>query len=122
MSDYLAWLISILVLAFALNTIFSDGVDTSDDSIKDKIEIIEKAKNTDDPIIKEQGAIAKTELREIQQKKALRVKEENEKQKKAEAKEPFLDNPINAIVILFGIFGLVLIGWRFLNSRARRGY
>mgnify|MGYP000939459312 CR=1 FL=1 len=39
MSDYLAWLISILVLAFALNTIFSDGVDTSDDSIKDKIEI-----------------------------------------------------------------------------------
>ena len=111
MSDYLAWLISILVLAFALNTIFSDGVDTSDDSIKDKIEIIEKAKNTDDPIIKEQGAIAKTELREIQQKKALRVKEENEKQKAAEVKEPFLDNPINAIALVIGIFGLVLVGW-----------
>lgn len=70
MTDYLAYLVTILVLVFALNTIFNDGVDTSDTSVKDKIEIIEKAKNTDDPLIKEQGAIAKAELIEIQQKRS----------------------------------------------------
>lgn len=119
MSDYLAYLVTILVLVFALNTIFNDGVDTSDTSVKDKIEIIEKAKNTDDPLIKEQGAIAKAELIEIQQKKVLVAEKQKEDKAQADAKEPFLDNPINAILLAFGILGVFFIGFSALKSFAR---
>lgn len=119
MSDYLAYLVTILVLVFALNTIFNDGVDTSDTSVKDKIEIIEKAKNTDDPLIKEQGAIAKAELIEIQQKKVLAAEKQKEDKAQADAKEPFLDNPINAIFLAFGILGVFGIGFSALKNYAR---
>lgn len=119
MTDYLAYLVTILVLVFALNTIFNDGVDTSDTSVKDKIEIIEKAKNTDDPLIKEQGAIAKAELIEIQQKKVLAAEKQKEDKAQADAKEPFLDNPINAILLAFGILGVFGIGFSVLKNYAR---
>lgn len=119
MSDYLAYLVTILVLVFALNTMFNDGVDTSDTSVKDKIEIIEKAKNTDDPLIKEQGAIAKAELIEIQQKKVLAAEKQKEDKAQADAKEPFLDNPISAILLAFGILGVFGIGFSVLKNYAR---
>lgn len=119
MTDFLAYLVTILVLVFALNTIFNDGVDTSDTSVKDKIEIIEKAKNTDDPLIKEQGAIAKAELIEIQQKKVLAAEKQKEDKAQADAKEPFLDNPINAILLAFGILGVFGIGFSVLKNYAR---
>ena len=116
MSDYLAYVIAILVLVLAFNTIIDDGVDTSDTSVKDKIEIIEKAKNTDDPLIKEQGAIAKAELIEIQQKKALEAEKQKEDKTQANTKEPFLDNPINAIFLVFGILIVFIIGFSALKS------
>ena len=36
-----------------------------------------------------------------------------------DAKEPFLDNPINAILLAFGILGVFFIGFSALKSFAR---
>jgi len=119
MSDYLAYVISILVLIFALNIMFNDGVDTSDASVKDKIEIIEKAKNTDDPLIKEQATIAKNELIAIQNKKAMATEKQREDKAQADNREPFLDNPINVMALALGILIAVMIGFTFLKSYIR---
>lgn len=116
--NYLGYVAGILLLVWALGNIFNDGVDTSDTSIKDKISIIEKANKSNDPLIKEQGIIAKTELKAIQQKKELRVEIEKEeqkiKQKNDENKEDFLSNPIvvfgfvSVMVLVFGLGFIVL--------------
>lgn len=115
--NYLGYVIAVFLLVWALGNIFDDGIDTSDDSVKDKIEIIEKSKNTTDPLIKEQGVIASAELKEIQNKKELRAEAKREEAAKAEAKEPFLNNPLNAIILAFGIFGIVFIAMKVFFIR-----
>lgn len=112
--NYLGYVIAILLIIWALGNIFDDGIDTSDDSIKDKIEIIEKAQNTTDTVIIEQGIIAKEELKEIQKKKQLEViaerAEEEQKQAMDEKKEPLFDmnNPVDIIILV--IFSLLFVG------------
>ncbi|MGO3642452.1 MAG: hypothetical protein ACTJFK_10865, partial [Psychrobacter sp.] len=59
------------------------------------------------------------ELIEIQQKKVLAAEKQKEDKAQADAKEPFLDNPINAILLAFGILGVFGIGFSVLKNYAR---
>lgn len=62
------WLVIVLALEFA-NGDFND-TKTDDAAIKEKIEIVALAEQSSDPIILKQAAIAKAELKAIQDNKA----------------------------------------------------
>ena len=116
--NYLGYVIAVFLLVWALGNIFDDGIDTSDDSVKDKIEIIEKAKNTTDTVVIEQGVIAKEELIKIQEKKKLEIMaEEAEEQRKIinENKEPLFDinNPVHIVMLV--IFAFLFIGAGYIG-------
>ena len=77
-----------LVVAFFVVDFSDLASSDGNKTIKEKIEIIELAKNSDDPVVQQQGVIAKKELQDIQnQKLADAKKAEREAEKKLAAQK-----------------------------------
>jgi ElaB/YqjD/DUF883 family membrane-anchored ribosome-binding protein len=75
MKDVFA-ILGVIFLAGLLMVAVSDGKKTDDQAVKDKINIIALAENSDDPVVKSQGEIAKAELNDLQAAKQQAVLEE----------------------------------------------
>lgn len=82
MKDIFA-ILGVFFLVGLLLVSLSDDKESDDQAIKDKISIIALAENSDDPVVKSQGEIAKKELDDLQAAKQQAILEE----KKAEAEE-----------------------------------
>lgn len=77
-----------LVVAFFVVDFSDLASSDGNKTIKEKIEIIELAKNSDDPVVQQQGVIAKKELQDIQnQKLADAKKAEREVEKELAAQK-----------------------------------
>lgn len=127
MKEILAVIGLIFLIAVLFSSMSENSTDTKDQEIKEKIAIVALADQSDDPVVKAQGDVAKIELAEIQQQKeALKLKEKQEaaariesKKQAAAEKARFQASPhaqvlryftyAATIVVAFGFFCLFMI-------------
>lgn len=127
MKEILAAIGLLFLIGVLLATLSETSNSEKDQEIKDKIAIIALAEESDDPVVKSQGEVAKIELAEIQnQKQAAILKEKQdaialaEKEKKDAVEQAKFEASPSAqvlryftyavfIVVSFGLFCLFMI-------------
>lgn len=90
-------------------------------SAVDNVTIIELAKNSDDPLVKQQAVTARAELKEIQERQAvIRERDKYLEENKEAIQEKQAADTKKAIWSLLGVVSVMLFGMAMLSFLTRK--